>query len=192
MGYEKNEQTPSGEAVDELAWCEDLDFELLVVDCVQVGIAADDRVRVAGGRERDEVVVVGSRHTAGGGPGGSVSRMVWVARPATNRSASSVERYFRRRGRLSTLVTSPSSCGEVTRSSRPSSAASRIRTEGAFGERASAAEISTFASATTRSIHAAASRSARAALSSSRASAMASSSSRSERSRICARSERRS
>ncbi len=75
---------------------------------------------------------------------------MWVARSATNRSASSVERCFGRRGRLSALVISPRSCGEVTKSSRPSSAASRIRTEGASGERTSAAEISTFASADLR------------------------------------------
>jgi hypothetical protein len=64
----KRKKGRSGQAVDELAWCEDLDVELLGVDCVQVGIAGDDRVRVAGGRERDEVVVVGVAADGGGRP----------------------------------------------------------------------------------------------------------------------------
>lgn len=53
--YERNEERRrSVEAVGELAWREDFDAaELLGVDCVQVGIAGDDRVGVAGGRERD-------------------------------------------------------------------------------------------------------------------------------------------
>ena len=61
-------------------------------------------------------------------------------------------RYFRSRGRARTLAISRSRSGEVISSSRRSSATSRIWTEGAFGERASAAEMRTFASATTRSI----------------------------------------
>jgi hypothetical protein len=64
----KRTKVGSAEAVDELAWCENLDAELLGVDCVQVGIAGDDRVRVAGGRERDQVVVVGVAAHGGGRP----------------------------------------------------------------------------------------------------------------------------
>jgi hypothetical protein len=67
MRYETNKGR-SGEAVDEPAWCEDLDAELLGVDCVQAGIARDERVGVAGGRERDEVVVVGVAAHGGGRP----------------------------------------------------------------------------------------------------------------------------
>jgi hypothetical protein len=41
---------------------------LFGVDCVKVGIAGDDRVRVASGRERDQVVVVGVAAHGGGRP----------------------------------------------------------------------------------------------------------------------------
>lgn len=45
--------------VDELPWCEYLDLELVRVDREQVVIAGDEHVGVVGGRQRDEVVIVG-------------------------------------------------------------------------------------------------------------------------------------
>jgi hypothetical protein len=47
----------SGQAVDQLAWGEDLDRDSVGVDREQVEVAGDDRIGAAGGGERDEVVV---------------------------------------------------------------------------------------------------------------------------------------
>jgi hypothetical protein len=79
--------------------------------------------------------------------------VVCAARSATKRVASSAETYFRKRDRESADVISRKSSGEVISSARPSSAASSVSTDGACGERKSAAETSTFASATARSIN---------------------------------------
>lgn len=49
----------SAEAVDELACGEDLDRELCWIDREEIVVAGDERGRVMGGRERDEIVILG-------------------------------------------------------------------------------------------------------------------------------------
>ena len=59
-GTKETKEGRSAEPVDELAWCEDVDARVARVSIAcRSSIAGDDRVRVAGGRERDQVVVVG-------------------------------------------------------------------------------------------------------------------------------------
>ena len=64
----------SVEAIDELAWGEDFDLEIVWIDREEVAVAGDERVGMVGGRERDEVVIVG---VATDGRFGSVRLVFW-------------------------------------------------------------------------------------------------------------------
>jgi hypothetical protein len=140
----------SAEPVDELARSDYLNAVVCRVDREQVKISGDESLGFARLSERDEVIVDRIAAECGVRSLRIDPRSVWPASSATNLNASSADTYRCMRGGTRTIKISWSSRGDVTSSICPSSAASKVSTDGESGERASAADTSTSASATTR------------------------------------------